>query len=140
MKYSKIIIADDDIDDRNLIEKGFAELGIKDILWFASDGEDLLRLLNSKKSDVGSSIIFLDLNMPRMDGRQVLKQIKQNNEFKKIPIIIFTTSKSREDVESTYEIGANCFIIKPNTFPNLVKTLKKTIHFWLETATLPSTI
>lgn len=140
MKHSKIIIADDDIDDRTIIEQAFNQLGHKDMLCFANDGEALMELLNEKKSDSGSSIIFLDLNMPRKDGRQALQEIKNNPGLKKIPVIVFTTSKSREDIEFTYEIGANCYITKPNTFPTLINTLKKIMDFWLETATLPKVI
>ena len=140
MKNSKIIIADDDIDDRTIIESAFTALGHQDLLCFAKDGEDLMDLLNEKKSETGSSIIFLDLNMPRKDGRQALQEIKNNPDLKKIPVIVFTTSKSRADIEFTYEIGANCYITKPNTFPTLIQTLKKVMDFWLETATLPKTI
>jgi CheY-like chemotaxis protein len=140
MANSKIIIADDDMDDRQLIEKAFESLGLKEHLCFAHDGEDLMDLLQKKKSEMGSSIIFLDLNMPKKDGRQALKEIKNNSSLKKIPVIIFTTSKSKADVEFTYEIGANCFITKPNTFKSLVITLQKIMDFWLETATLPKVI
>jgi CheY-like chemotaxis protein len=140
LNHSKIIIADDDIDDRDLVERAFSKLGLKDRLHFVVDGEDLMSFLNEQKGTIGSSIIFLDLNMPRKDGREALREIKTNLALKKIPVIVFTTSRSKEDIESSYATGANCFISKSNTFPDLVHMLKNAVDFWFETATLPSVI
>jgi CheY-like chemotaxis protein len=140
MYESKIIIADDDIDDRNLIERAFKHIGLSEELHFVEDGEELLSFLNDKDSAMGSPIIFLDLNMPRKDGREALKEIKSDDILKKIPVIIFTTSKSKDDIDSCYATGANCFISKSNTFPELVQMLKNAVDFWLETATLPKLV
>ena len=137
---TKIIIADDDIDDRELIQSAFKDIGLEEQLQFAIDGSDLMDLLNKKQKDFCPSIILLDLNMPKKDGRQALKEIKDNITLKTIPVIIFTTSKSREDIECTYEIGANCFITKPRTYSDLVKIIKSVVEFWLETVTLPEVI
>jgi chemotaxis family two-component system response regulator Rcp1 len=140
LNNSKIIIADDDIDDRDLIERAFRKLGLGDRLHFAIDGEDLMKFLHEKQGNIGASIIFLDLNMPRKDGREALNEIKTSMALKKIPVIIFTTSRSKEDIESAYASGANCFISKSNTFPDLVNMLKQAVDFWFETATLPKVI
>lgn len=132
---TKIIVADDDMDDRALIKKVFEQLGFGECIEFAVDGEELMKNLNEKKKI--PSLIFLDLNMPKKDGRQALEEIKGSEELKKIPVIIFTTSKSNADIEKTYEIGANCFITKPPTFAELVKTIKSVTEFWFNTVTLP---
>ncbi len=137
LAHSKIIIADDDVDDRDLIKRAFSKLGLADNLKFVYDGEDLMTHLNEGNQDLTPSIIFLDLNMPRKDGRQALKEIKDNEEFRKIPVIIFTTSKSNDDIDSTYGLGANCFITKPKSFSELVKTIENVVEFWFQTATLP---
>lgn len=136
-KYSKILIADDDFDDRTLIKKAFKELNMENQLQFAADGVALMDMLNEKENEMKPSIIFLDLNMPKKDGRQALREIKDNETLRKIPVIIFTTSQSKDDIDSTYLTGANCFITKPRTFSDLLKTVKNIVDFWFETATLP---
>ncbi len=134
MNHPKIVIAEDDFDDQELIKMAFQKIGFKDPLKFVADGQDLMDHLENTRP----SIIFLDLNMPRKDGRQALKEIKEHNDLKKIPVIIFTTSKSKEDIDKTYASGANCFITKPTTFSDLVDAIRTAMEFWLKTATLPS--
>jgi CheY-like chemotaxis protein len=83
------------------------------------------------------SLILLDLNMPKKDGREALKEIKNNPELRSIPVIILTTSKATEDVNLCYGLGANGYIVKPNSFSELANTLKILTKFWLDVVTLP---
>lgn len=83
------------------------------------------------------AFILLDLNMPRRDGREALHDVKAHPRFKKIPVIVFTTSESEEDVSIAYDLGANAFIRKPVNYEDLVKVMKALNDYWLRTATLP---
>ncbi|WP_224372500.1 response regulator [Hyalangium versicolor] len=138
-----ILMADDDVDDRDLTQDAMRKNALQSELRWVEDGEELLDYLNhrGRYSDPVDSprpgIILLDLNMPRMDGREVLKEIKANPELRRIPIIVLSTSSADEDVLSSYELGANCFITKPNTFDKLVDVVRVLGEHWLETARLP---
>lgn len=138
-----ILMAEDDPDDRYLTREALAESRIGNELYFVEDGEQLLDYLNrkGKYSDPLTSprpgIILLDLNMPKKDGRQALKEIKGNANFKSIPIIILTTSNAEEDILKTYDLGANSFITKPVTFNGLVNVMKSLENYWFEIVRLP---
>ena len=81
---------------------------------------------------------MLDLNMPKMDGREALKNLKANNAFKKIPVIVFSTTKNELEVKRCYDLGANTYIVKPVSFNSLVNTIDHICTYWFKTATLPS--
>jgi CheY-like chemotaxis protein len=138
-----ILMVDDDKDDRFLTEKALrANLVVNPIL-FLDDGEQLLDYLHHK-GDFGAPgaapkpcFILLDLNMPRMDGRKALEIIKADPEFRKIPVVILTTSQAEEDVVRTYNLGANSFITKPIDFDSLVNLMSSLKHYWLEIVELP---
>ncbi len=135
MKFSdlSIIIAEDDADDRLLIQDALHENQIeKRQIIFAEDGEELLHLL--KGNDYHPHIIFLDLNMPRKDGRQALKEIKSDENLKHIPVIIFTTSSSDEDIFNCYHEGSNTYFTKPARFQELVEIVKVIKSYWMEKA------
>lgn len=140
-----ILMAEDDPDDRYLAREALAESRIANELYFVEDGVDLLDYLNRKGkfSDPLTSpkpgIILLDLNMPKKDGREALKEIKENPDLKRIPIIILTTSNAEEDVLKTYNLGANSFITKPVTFNGLVNVIKVLENYWFEIVRLPNT-
>jgi two-component system response regulator len=140
-----ILMAEDDPDDRYLTREALAESRIANELYFVEDGVDLLDYLNRKGkfSDPLTSpkpgIILLDLNMPKKDGREALKEIKENPDLKRIPIIILTTSNAEEDVLKTYNLGANSFITKPVTFNGLVNVIKVLENYWFEIVRLPNT-
>ena len=143
-KSIKILMADDDPDDRTLTKEAFEENFLVDDLHFVEDGKELMDYLNKQgkyANDVNHclpELILLDLNMPKKDGREVLKEIKAHPDFKKIPVIILTTSKAEEDILKTYELGANSYITKPVTFSGLVEVTKQLGKFWFETVKLPS--
>ena len=138
-----ILMADDDADDRLLAQDAFEENRLGNELRFVEDGEELLDYLyrRGKYVDPESSprpgIILLDLNMPRLDGREALKEIKADPDLHSIPIIVLTTSSAEEDIARTYDLGVNSFITKPVTFEGLVEVIKKTGWYWLEIVELP---
>ncbi|MBW0432077.1 two-component system response regulator [Leptospira yasudae] len=138
-----ILVAEDDPDDRLLMRDGFRENNLINPLHFVKDGEELFEFLQNKGeySDIlkypRPGIILLDLNMPKMDGREVLKTIKTIPEFKKIPVIVLTTSREEEDMLQTYDLGANSFIRKPVEFGAFMETIRTLGQYWLEIVELP---
>jgi len=139
-----ILMADDDADDRMMANDAFEENRLGNELRFVEDGEELMDYLlrRGKYVDPESSprpgIILLDLNMPRMDGREALKIIKSDPDLHSIPIIVLTTSSAEEDIIRTYDLGVNSFITKPVTFEGLVDVIKKTGWYWLQIVELPA--
>ena len=132
-----ILIAEDDADDRFLLQSAFEENGYKDKLHFVENGLELIDYLNSL-TDIEDEakmprFIMLDLNMPKKDGREVLKEIKSNPHFKKIPVIIFSTTNNEQEMKRCYELGANSYITKPNSFENLIKTVATLRSYWVNT-------
>ena len=138
-----ILLADDDEDDRLMTRDALRDARLHNDLRFVIDGVDLLDYLHhrGRHSDPASSprpgLILLDLNMPRMDGREALKEIKANPDLRSIPVIILTTSKAEEDIIRTYDLGVNSFITKPVTFLGLVDVMKVFTRYWLEIVDLP---
>jgi two-component system response regulator len=138
-----ILVAEDDADDRFLLETAFAENGFKGKLEFVENGVELLeylRNLNASENNAEHPLpgfILLDLNMPKKDGREVLKEIKEDPRFKKIPVIVFTTTKNENEINRCYELGANTYVVKPVGFENLVKTIEDIRSYWFSTAQIP---
>jgi len=136
-----ILMADDDDDDFLLTKKALAEGEILTKLIRVSDGEELVDYLQKRgeigKSAVRPSVILLDLNMPRKDGREALREIKDDPEIRDIPVVIFTTSKAEEDIYRTYQLGSNSFITKPVAYDDLVRVMKTLGIYWFETVKLP---
>lgn len=144
MKKFFILIAEDDADDRFLMQKALEELGDDIRIEFVENGVELLEHLNGIKTqtiDHGyPKFILLDLNMPKMDGREVLKNIKTDETFRKIPVIIFSTTKNQLEVRRCYDLGANTYIVKPVNFDSLVETIQHIRTYWIETATLADAV
>jgi CheY-like chemotaxis protein len=138
-----ILIADDDADDRELIRAAFDESSTQHHINFVENGEELLHYLNRKGHYADETlhpfpqIILLDLNMPRKDGREALRELKADNVFKSIPVIILTTSMEEKDIVRSYELGVNSFIIKPVTYSGLVEFTRVLGEYWFEIAELP---
>jgi len=143
-KHLTILLAEDDQDDRYLISEALDESGAESQLYFVETGEELLEYLRQqgKYSDREKyprpGLILLDLNMPLMDGREALAEIKSDSELKSIPIVVLTTSQADEDVNDTYALGITGFITKPMTFRGLVDIMRSVGNYWLESVTLPS--
>lgn len=136
-------MADDDPDDRMLTRDAFNESHLLNDFETVEDGEALMDYLLQRGQFSGSNarprpgLILLDLNMPRKDGREALKEIKANPELRSIPVVVMTTSKAEEDILSTYDLGVNSFITKPVTFDGLVDVLKIIGRYWFEVVELP---
>ncbi len=136
-----ILMADDDDDDYLLTKKALEESKLLNTLIRVSDGEELVDYLNNRGIHEGKAVrpgvILLDLNMPRKDGREALKEIKADPKLRNIPVVIFTTSKAEEDIYKTYQLGSNSFITKPVTFENLISVMKTLGAYWFEIVELP---
>lgn len=136
-----ILMADDDDDDYVLTQKALKESKLLNTLVRVTDGEELLDYLYQRgdyeKSAVRPGVILLDLNMPRKDGREALKEIKADPQLRNIPVVIFTTSNAEEDVYRTYQLGSNSFITKPVTFESLIAVMKTLGAYWFEIVELP---
>ncbi len=138
-----ILIADDDEDDRLMAKEALEENRLANEIRFVVDGEDLTDYLKclGKYTEPGSAprpgLILLDLNMPKKDGREALKEIKDDPELRQIPIIVLTTSKAEEDIYRTYDLGVNSFITKPVSFTALAEVMKTLAKYWFEIVELP---
>ena len=138
-----ILMADDDVDDRLLAKDALTECRLANDLRFVENGEELLDYLRrrGKFSQAADSprpgLILLDLNMPKKDGREALKEIKADPELRKIPVVVLTTSKADTDIGRIYELGANSFISKPVSFDSLVEMMKVLGRYWFEIVELP---
>lgn len=139
-----ILIAEDDEEDRMLTKEAMAESKIKNTIDFVEDGEQLMDFLLNKGQYADKSkyptpgIILLDLNMPKKDGREALKEIKMHAELRKIPVVILTTSKAEEDIIRTYDLGVNSFITKPVSFEGMINVMKAIGNYWFEIVELPT--
>ncbi|MDB9373516.1 response regulator [Nodularia sphaerocarpa] len=142
-KTVTILMADDDQDDHILVREALAESQLPMDLHIVSNGEELLdylynRGLYSDKSQAPPpGLILLDLNMPKKNGLEVLKDIKTDAMLRRIPVIVLSTSDDKEDIYHTYNLGANSFITKPFTFVALVEIMKRIGKYWFDTVQLP---
>jgi CheY-like chemotaxis protein len=141
MNNLQILIAEDDADDRYLIGTAFAEKGYSEKIDFVENGVELLSYLdniNSTEEKIFPCVILLDLNMPKKDGREALKELKQHSVFKKIPVIVFTTTKNEIEIKRCYELGANSYVVKPLTFDELLMVVDNIRSYWFHTASIPA--
>lgn len=141
-----ILIADDDEEDRMLEQEALEESGLLNPLRFVENGEELMDYLLNRNGYENEEeyptpgLILLDLNMPKKDGREALKEIKDHPELRSIPVIVLTTSRAEEDILRTYNLGVNSFITKPVLFEDLVNIMKALSTYWFEIVKLPRTI
>ncbi|MFN8286005.1 MAG: response regulator [Chitinophagales bacterium] len=135
----QVFMADDDKDDRFLMRMAFKEIGIPDSLLLFEDGVFLLEHLDAAQNNGTQfpSLILLDLNMPRLNGLEVLEKIKSKADWRKIPVVIFSTSDRDVDVQRAYELGANSYITKPADFDRLTELVKCLHNYWGNTVTPP---
>ncbi|WP_372789594.1 response regulator [Paraconexibacter sp.] len=138
-----ILMAEDDEDDRLMAQEALRASRLANDLRFVVDGQALLDYLRREGNytDPADSptpgVILLDLNMPRMDGREALAEIKSDPDLRHIPVVILTTSKAEEDIFRTYDLGVNSFITKPVTFQGLVDVMRVWSQYWFEIVELP---
>jgi CheY-like chemotaxis protein len=138
-----ILMADDDPDDCLLVSKAFKASRLCNDLRFVKDGEELMDYLYQRGTYADTTlaprpgIILLDLNMPKKDGREALREIKSDPGLRAIPVVVLTTSKEDEDVLRSYDLGANSYVTKPVTFQGLVDVIKSLGNYWFEIVELP---
>jgi CheY-like chemotaxis protein len=140
-----ILMADDDDDDYLLTQKALKESKLLNKLYRVKDGEELIDYLKGRNDYADNKlererpgVILLDLNMPRKDGREALREIKSDPDLSDIPVVVFTTSKAEEDIYRSYKLGVNSFITKPVTFENLIQVMQTLGKYWFEIVELPS--
>ena len=141
MASTKIIIAEDDNDDYEFMKCAFKESGLQNEIYRVKNGKELVDfLLNKKyvKNQSDSCLVLLDLNMPIMDGREALKEIKSHPELKRIPIIVLTTSNSDQDIMKSYDLGVNSYIKKPLRYEDLLQTVNIFKQYWLKISEIPT--
>jgi CheY-like chemotaxis protein len=138
-----ILLADDDEEDRMLACDALAESRLSNDIMCVTDGEDLMDYLQRRGKYAPPaeaprpSLILLDLNMPKKDGREALREIKSDPDLRQISVVVLTTSKAEEDIYSSYDSGASSFISKPVTFEGLVDVMKGLGRYWFEIVDLP---
>jgi CheY-like chemotaxis protein len=138
-----VLYADDDPEDRMLVKEAWQESRLANELHFVEDGEELLDYLHRRRKYAGLAdtplpgMILLDLNMPRMDGREALQHLKADPRLRMIPTVVLTTSKAEEDILRAYDLGVNSFIVKPVTFQSLVDLTLAFGRYWFEIVELP---
>lgn len=138
-----ILVAENDEDDRALAKFALAECKLPNCIQFVEDGEQLLDYLYQRgvyarpAQTTRPDLILLDLDMPRMNGHEALHIIKSDPLLRRTPVVIFTTSHAQQDINSTYNMGANSFINKPVTYEGLVQVMNVLAEYWAEIAELP---
>jgi len=139
----QFVVAEDDEDDQFLIEEALHSCAVRNPYVYVNDGVELLDFLTKELKEKpnrpaeATFIILLDLNMPRMDGREALQKLKADPAFRRIPLVILTSSKSDEDVIRSYETGVNSFVTKPVSFEGLVSVIAELKRYWVEVVEIP---
>jgi CheY-like chemotaxis protein len=136
-----ILLVEDNAGDVRLTQEVLKDSKVRNTLTVASNGEEAIHCLRKQgkfKDCARPDLILLDLNLPIKDGREVLAQIKADLDFKRIPVVILTTSKAEEDILKTYNLHANCYVTKPVDLDQFVKVVKSLEDFWLAIVKLPN--
>ena len=132
---------EDNEGDIGLIEEVLEEAKIRNSLHIAKDGEEAMLFLHGEGRFSGSprpDVILLDLNLPKKDGREVLREIKEDDALKNIPVVILTTSGAEKDILKSYDLHANAYVTKPLDFDQFIMVIKSIANFWLEIVKLPT--
>jgi len=140
MEKCNLLLVEDNQGDVRLVREALRESEMEFQVRVAGNGQDALRLLGFEKETKSESlpdVILLDLNLPRLSGRELLKILKQNPLYRKIPVLIFSSSQNEDDIEFCYQSRANCYISKPTGFDEYIQVIHKILEFWFESVTLP---
>jgi CheY-like chemotaxis protein len=143
VKAPVILLVEDDLEDQNLAKRAMRGSKLLNNLFIVDDGEAALEYLrrHGDFSDPDDSprpdLILLDLNMPKIDGRSVLAEIKSDPKLRQIAVIVLTTSIREEDIKLSYDLGVNSYITKPARMESFVKVVRDLEHYWFELAALP---
>ncbi len=135
-----ILLVEDNLADARLVREAFAEWKLGDILHHVTDGVEAMAFLRREGDYSGRprpKLVLLDLNMPRKDGRQVLTELKADPLLKTIPVVAFTTSSARDDIDACYRAGANAYVTKPMDYDDFVAALTTLKDFWFSVVSLP---
>jgi len=136
----EILLVEDSPSDAALTREALEAGKIANNLSHVIDGVEAMEYLHQKGEFAKAKrpdLIMLDLNLPRKDGREVLRELKNDSTFKTIPVIVLTTSRADKDILQSYELNANCYITKPVDFPNFIDVVRSIEQFWLSVVTLP---
>lgn len=136
-----ILAAEDDADDRVLLADAFVESGVPVALDFVADGVEAMEFLQRHDADPAlglPDLLLLDLNMPRMDGRETLRAIREHDRLRHLPVIVLTTSRAELDIRVSYRLGANSYVTKPRRFDELTAVLRSLERYWMDIVQLPS--
>lgn len=139
-----VLMADDDPDDCLLVREALADCGRSVDFRWVQDGVDLLEYLRRQGKYVSGvsapwpDVLLLDLNMPRKDGREALREIRADPLLNHLPIVILSTSKAPTDIDRAYDLGANTFVTKPATYDGMISTLCSILDYWLESTRSPA--
>jgi CheY-like chemotaxis protein len=136
----EILLVEDNLGDMRLTQEALKEGKVYNNLHWAKDGVEAMEFLNRRgkyESAPRPDIILLDLNLPRKDGREVLEEIKSDENLKQIPVVVLTTSKAEEDVARSYALHANCYVTKPVDLEKFIVVVQSIDRFWLTVVTLP---
>ncbi|WP_428559169.1 MAG: response regulator [Solidesulfovibrio sp. DCME] len=136
----RILLMEDDPGDVELILEALADAKIRLCIDRVADGEEGMRFLRRQGEHEGAKrpdLVLLDLNMPRMDGREVLAAMKSDRMLRSIPVVVLTTSEAEADILASYDLGANCYLKKPLEFPDFLQVVKSVEDFWLTLVKLP---
>jgi len=139
-----IVMADDDADDRLLVADALRDAAFNGELQFVEDGEELVDYLQQRGKFPARAaaslpgLILLDLNMPKKNGKEVLREIKKDPALRHIPVVVFTTSRADMDIAAAYELGANSFVPKPSAYDALVETMRAIQRYWFGVVELPA--
>ncbi|KKL65022.1 hypothetical protein LCGC14_2159140 [marine sediment metagenome] len=141
-KIVEILLVEDSPGDIRLTQEALRDSKISNNLHVVMDGEEALAFLKKEgkfSEKPRPDLILLDLNLPKKDGREVLAEIKQDERFKRIPVVILTVSEAEEDIYKSYNLHANCYITKPVDLEQFLKVIKATENFWFTIVKLPTT-
>ncbi|OGA55917.1 MAG: response regulator [Betaproteobacteria bacterium RIFCSPLOWO2_12_FULL_65_14] len=136
----EILLVEDNPGDERLTREALKEGKVYSNLYWVKDGVEAMDFLRRKGRHAGAvrpDIVLLDLNLPKKDGREVLEEIKTDEDLKRIPVVVLTTSKAEEDVLRTYNLHANCYVTKPVDLEKFIVVVKSIDRFWLTVVTLP---
>jgi two-component system, chemotaxis family, response regulator Rcp1 len=137
----EILLVEDSPGDVKLTQEALRDAEVPNVLHVARDGEEAMRFLRREGEFAGKprpDLILLDLNMPRMDGREVLAVIKADADLRRIPVIILTTSQSEDDIAEAYSLAANCYVAKPVDLDEFLDVVRAIDDFWLTLVKLPA--
>ncbi|BAY08648.1 response regulator [Calothrix sp. NIES-2098] len=141
--HEPLLVVEDSNEDFRMLQRLMRRMAVQNPIYRCTNGDEVLDLLYKNSSNENSSaalrpsVILLDLNLPGIDGRDILERLKQDTTFKEIPIVVFTTSSNPRDIELCYQKGANGYLVKPMDAQGLQKTIQAFVDYWLETNTPP---